>query len=343
MKTCKIMGNAYDMGFTHGKTFREAIQHSYKEHCNFDASREWLENLIDDIVEKLELHLPDAVEELKGIADGAKMSFREIVLLNNWEDIYAIRNERKESQCTSICFKSTPDGIILGKTTDIEEFQRDDYFMLDVIPEKGNKSLILGKIGTLKCEAGMNEKGLVVGSSSALCVDNSLGDVERMTVLRYVLQYCDNVEQAIDFLSKIKFYRLGLNIIVLDKSGKVLVAEAANIGMVVRETDTDCIYATNTYVTEKMSAAYDYNVWYYENAKARYENLDRMLKDDRFERSIAGMEQVLRNEDGAGAICNHTPNCETFYATIWSPQTGKVWICDGRPCETEFVPRGLEA
>ena len=336
MEYFQASGSYHQLGFMHGQHYREQIQKAFYAHCDFNMTQPELEMICFDLDKKMKRFVPFAAEELRAIAEGSGLLYEQILQLNNWEDIVQLRGESKASCCTSIFFRNTPDGPILGKTTDIEPFQVADYFLFEIRPEEGFHSIILGKIGTLKCEAGMNEKGLCVGSNSSIEKNTSVGDVERMTLLRYTLQLCDSVDTAIAFLQKHRFYRLGLNITLMDLRGRAAVAECGNTAMSVREITQDVGFATNHYLTPEMEAKYDFDIWYYKNSIDRFGFLKEQLVDTSAKRTIEDMKRLIKAHPKSGGICNHTNCCETMYATIWLPKQKTVLVCDGRPCENDY-------
>ncbi|MEG1756370.1 MAG: C45 family peptidase [Clostridia bacterium] len=336
MQYFRSAGTSYQIGFLHGQHFKTEIQRAYLQHCNFEMETARLKEICYDIKVKMEHLLPYAVDELRGIAEGSGMEFDQALMLNNWEEIVQLCGESKHSCCTSITFRGTDFGTILGKTTDIEPFQVADYFLSEIEPDAGYHSLFLGKIGTLKCEAGINEKGLCIGSNSAIEKNKQIGDLERMTLLHYVLQNCDSIDAAIAFLQEHRFYRLGLNVTLIDRSGRAVVAECGNTHMAQREIQDLVGYATNHYVIPEMAAKYDYDIWYYQNSLERFQLLQQKLSDCGTPRTIDDMMRLIQSHEESGSICNHSSCCETMYATIWVPELLSVWVCDGRPCESAF-------
>lgn len=334
-------GDSRQLGIMHGQRYRKQIQKAFETHCVFDMTQRELEAICLDLDEKLRRFAPETVEELLAIAEGSELQYQQALQLNNWEEIAHLSGENKAGCCTSILFRDTLDGTILGKTTDIEPEQVSDYFLYDILPEHGFHMLILGKIGTLKCEAGMNEKGLCAGSNSSIERNQEVGHIERMTLLRRTLQQCGDVDAAVDFLKERRCYRLGLNITLTDISGRSVVAECGNTGMSVREISQDAGFATNHYLTPKMSARYDYNIWYYQNSMDRYAFLKEKLTNGVVERTVEGMKRLIKEHPKKGAICNHADCCETMFATIWIPKARTVLLCEGRPCENGYIPYQL--
>lgn len=337
MQYFSAYGDHYHIGFQHGKHFSDEIRMSFSKHCQFSAPVDQVLAICKDMDKKLKSALPYASEELKGIADGCGIPYEEALMLNSWDDIEQVLSENGQSLCTSITFRNTEAGTILGKTTDIEVFQKKDYYLLEVFPSDGFHCFLLGKIGTLKCEAGMNSRGLCIGTNSAIEKNNDLGSIDRMTLIRYVLEKCWDIDSALQMLRENPFYRLGLNVTIIDSSGKAVVAECGNTGLGVRPITDSVGFATNHYLTPSMEPKYDYGIWYYRNSLKRFSYLEQRYADRNAIRSVDEMKDVIQSHANGGCICNHEKDCETTFATIWIPRERAVWVCDGQPCENRFI------
>ena len=83
----KVSGSPFELGRQHGEACREQVhsflEHSYQtigEHKNQD--RATLRMRAESFVPSIKEFIPDAIEEMRGIAAGANVSFAEVVLLN---------------------------------------------------------------------------------------------------------------------------------------------------------------------------------------------------------------------------------------------------------------------
>ena len=334
---CLLSGTDWERGYQMGERFQAEIEAAFERHCTkIIQSAAFLPGKLSEADERLANAFPGAREELRGIAAGSGLSYKSILLLTYWEDMSYLNKAPRESQCTSIMFRGMPTSGLLGKTTDISWEQQPDYALLEIHPIIGYNSVQLCKIGTTKCEAGMNEKGLCVGTSTSIEACEATGEIERMTCVHQLLACCGNVGEALSFLGTHPFYRLGLNVALLDESGEMVVAECGNQTMAVRTTAGNEMVATNYYLHECMRDKYDFRCAYYQNAVDRQVHLTRRLKNGLKEHSSAMMRSLLSEHAKTGSICNHTPSCETLYSTIWNPAEHTVELCDGRPCQCPF-------
>jgi len=159
--------------------------------------------------------------------------------------------------------------------------------------------------------------------------------------LRYLLQTCASVAEAEAFLANHDFFFLGLNIMLMDKTGKTAVVERASSHQSSRPpAQNNVIYATNFYVCDSMRPHYDDSAWYLKNAADRYSMLEKVFSDVKMLNS-ALLRETLSSHHTMGSICNHEKDLDSFYASVMYARKGIYEITDGRPCETPFITYNL--
>ena len=331
-----ISGSPFEIGLQHGQVHALAIRSSFKKHCLDGRLSPGLQDkVLEALIEQVEIHLPDLVEEAKGIAQGAGLSsYKQIMQLTFWQELEALR-----SSCTLIGFAFSESGPVVGKTVDTEMSQKEDALLQIVYPSKGYNFIGVGKLGTSNIEVGINEKGLSVAQSSAMCVDGDTGGVSRLLVLRSVLQYCSTTEESIKMLSAYRLAKLGQSVLLADAQGDVAIVEMAARKQLVRRPYNGVIYATNFYLIEEMAKLSDPDVWYYQNALKRLENLKMTLESGSLVLSVDFMRKILRSHTDPGAICQHGKDIDlnTFCACLLLPREKKIFATHGHPCQNDFI------
>lgn len=336
MKEALFKGCPSELGEAHGRKFAAQIAQSYQTHCSKFEKDPCLSGLIQDMQERLHQTLPEAEEELLSIARGSGLLPQQIIALNYWEELAVLLDSRTAASCSSIALKSSDHGPLLGKTTDIEPEQFSDYILQRVYPQRGYALVQMAKVGTLKAEIGMNSAGLCIGTSSSMPTDTAQEPgIERMTLVRYALQYCTTVEQVVQFFEKFHFYRLGLNIVILEKNGNSAVLEKSIGRQRLRTSENNYLYATNFYAHPEMNAVYDHQVWYFENAFYRHVNLQKEVDYIGISDTLNSVKSLLSGHTEVGSVCDHT-DYGTLYASIWVPKKKKFYICTGHPCQSSF-------
>ncbi len=337
-----MTGSPLDMGRTHGHTCKDKINEAYAKFCHFEKlPKDLSKKLVSLFLTNIESEFPDFIIEMKGIAAGANLKLEQIAELTLWEELKAFSHEVNSfGACTSIAFLQNSVGPIVGKTTDIEIFQRPYYVLQLITPDDGYKLISLGKVGSTKTEVGLNEKGLCVATGSTLPLDREMDfGIERMTLARAALQYCSNVNEALILISKYNLIRLGLYFLLVDREGRACVVEKSASHQDVRfPNQRKTIFATNFYLTPKMSPLMDKSAFYYQNALERYINLTVLSETNLIDEELEGMQKLLSNHNPLGPICAHFEEIGmcSYYASIMIPKENRFLITDGYPCESEY-------
>src|SRR4030067_110132 len=110
-----VRGRAFDRGMAHGQRFSALI---HEQWAHYQLAPQWEQEkwrVAQVIEENLSGHLPEVLEELKGIADGVAMPLRDLIALNYWIEVL---QATVGYGCSLIAFTRTPDGVILGKNSD---------------------------------------------------------------------------------------------------------------------------------------------------------------------------------------------------------------------------------
>lgn len=140
----------YEWGFLHGETFKKEIA----ELCEIRkglmlAKNPALASRLDELAMKqFEISkefAPHIADEIKGIADGAKLSLVDLVILNNYTDFRDI--QLPEEGCSTVHIQ-TPTTTLAGQTWDMHKSAK-NYLCLISVPENQNHKaqLILSLVG----------------------------------------------------------------------------------------------------------------------------------------------------------------------------------------------------
>ena len=348
MLSVMMKGSGYERGKAHGQALKTQIHKAYQELCApIDLPPAQKTRHINDFLEKLHKSFPDMVREIEGIATGSDLAVNQIGELVLWEELKAIASQvSKESSCTAIAFTHTPDGPVVGKTSDIEHFQQPYYVLEYIEPDTGYPLLSMGKVGSTKTEIGINQEGLCVATGSLLPCDDGEAGIERMTLARIVLQVASNVDEAIALISCFNLIRLGLYFLLVDASGKACVVEKGIAHQGFRFPDHNgVIFATNFYMAPVMRKYIDRSAFYYQNALERYVTLLNIASSSLPQEGLKGMQKVLRDHSFTGPICAHFEQlglCSLF-AYIVLPEERKMMIADGYPCQVTFQEFGFQS
>ncbi len=162
----EVSGTNYEIGYSIGKEFGEKIRLGFKRRKKWfaelkaiatgDFSKAFLACI--DAVKK---HFPQFVEEVRGWADGAGLPFEDLMTINLWAELTAMKRSRAQGECSTI---SLNDGkrIILAHNEDSSAAYADLMFWLKASPRNARSFQCLSYPGFLPGNSpGFNDAGIV--------------------------------------------------------------------------------------------------------------------------------------------------------------------------------------
>ncbi len=154
----QVGGTPYEMGLQHGRQAREQVR-AFVEHviraarpsveCPADTHRERVLGGAAQFLPWFEAHAPVLLDEVRGLAEGAGLSFAEALLPQIRGEIAPlVRNEG----CTTFAVaaeQTTTGGRLIGQTSDMERAMEDYFLVLHVLPSQGPRLLMWTFAGQL--------------------------------------------------------------------------------------------------------------------------------------------------------------------------------------------------
>jgi isopenicillin-N N-acyltransferase-like protein len=340
-------GTAYQIGKQHGESCPDAVRASYSAWApvkSVDAQQ--MKSGISIIEKGLNNHFPEILEEMQGIADGADLTLEQVISMNMEFELISAANALPS--CSNIGFKKSDQGVLIGKTADwypdnSKEFTLAQRYIPDT--SQGYEFFHFGCAGTLWSEGGLNKSGLAM-------VLNGLptwgGAPERsvptLALSRGVLQWCRDVQDAVDWLQRYDVLNWGFNLTLADATGALCYVEVAPGAQAVHYPVEDYVIHTNHCLQKgplerQLKPANTEMIGYpdlLENSKSRYDTLMKIVPEA--PRSLESMESILRNRSTEGAIsqAGESHGLKTVYAVMVAPQTGTIWGTEGFPPDGPF-------
>ncbi|GEL77847.1 C45 family autoproteolytic acyltransferase/hydolase [Tenuibacillus multivorans] len=191
-----------------------------------------------EIKQVLNQYCPQLLDELKGIKDGMGITEEEALKYFAGYD-----TPKLEMGCTSFMTEE-----YYVRNYDFSPAIYDGVFIVQELDNSwitGNSQLILGRLD------GMNHHGLVVGLHFVNNEPYTKGFL-CSTIVRIVLEACQNVEEAIETLEKLP-HAASYNYSLLDRSGNFAVFEATPDGHQVRRGES-YLTCVNMFETDTMDS-----------------------------------------------------------------------------------------
>jgi isopenicillin-N N-acyltransferase like protein len=286
--------------------------------------------------------LPDLVEEIEGMAEGADVPLVELMATNCWEELeWELELSPTPDRCTA--FAATgPQGTILGHN---EQWYAGDAGNVAVVVERPDAEVPFASPTVVTClrAVGMNAAGLAAGVMSVSAEDDGQG-VPRVPVSRLVLEGRDP-DDAVS-RATIAGRSGGYAYLLASAGGEIRVLETSATAHAVLEGVGG---HTNHYLDESLAARGDIS----EGSKARMARLEDLLADRRPETPEDAM-QILRDHDSSPqAICVHPDPAEgdegtgVLFSMVCHLESRRMWVSLGNPCEAPYeeidLPELVEA
>jgi isopenicillin-N N-acyltransferase-like protein len=334
-----LTGSAYDRGLQHGKLLRNRILAYWEKGVqgkDFSLAVPYEQAML----EYTDKFFPDLVQEVRGIADGAGLPFEQSWRMQTANATGPILAWIDRAQCTNFAFTRSDRGPLLAKTTD-GDIDGGMYVCELLTPEQGYRVINVGFAGRAWSEVGLNEAGLAIGSSSCPTIAGQDGyGLPQHSAIRPLLLQCGTVAEALDMLAETIWAGKGLNMCLVDRQGDAAVVEKCWNRMGIRRAEADCVFHTNHFETPEMAQEVGPPGRPMGTSRERMDNLRRQLLAPGSERTFAALRALLSDHTQPGSICRHSgvDGGHSRYGYILAPAEGRMWITDGYPCSSVFLP-----
>ncbi len=213
----QVSGEPYELGRQHAKACSERIKKNVLDTWNFlqkflGCSKSDLNKDLKIYDEKIRQCHPSFAKEIQGLADGAGVSYDDIVLLSSHINILHTRGGLKGLEgllCSSFTAwgNSTRNGsVVIGHNDDGVRFTDQFLVLLDAVPSEGYRFVCPLVPGYLGYHTIVNNSGFcVVGNAleNGPRSNEIREGIPMWVIFRYLGQFVSNVKEAIEFLKKV--------------------------------------------------------------------------------------------------------------------------------------------
>jgi isopenicillin-N N-acyltransferase-like protein len=309
-----------------------------------DLTRQDLQNRALHFLPLFQKHCPHLVEEIHGLAEGARVSFAEALAVQ-------IRGELKPvtmEACTTfvLAASATQKGeILIGQNSDVDpEFEKIGYILK--LKPKGKPSLLMWTFGGQIGYHGMNSAGIAHFA-------NSLGGgpswnfaLPHYPIKRLMLE-CTSLQEIFALLDRVPVCSNG-NYVVCDGTGQIGDIELTTQGYTfLKDPGAGFLAHTNHYLCAPHACAANYEA----SVPDSFRRLDRMrtlLQEKLGRLTVNDLQQFLADHDGQPtSICRHphagpdhpsvSARGKTAASLITEPAQGRFHACRGNPCQNKFT------
>jgi isopenicillin-N N-acyltransferase-like protein len=316
----KVSGTNYEVGVVVGKSLQPVIQKILVQNKKL-FEKNFLEYLKESAVfiEQAKKYFPQYVEEVRGISDGAAVSFEELFLSNNREVADFDPGVIDPNHCTIIGIP-TAEGYLLGHNEDWDANSLEHMYILDAVIN-GVKIFGLNYANNLIGDSvAINGYGLIEAVNELSHQDTQIG-VPKNFIARAILD-CKTLEETEDLMRTVP-RAAGYNH-VLVQGKRLWNIESSAKEFAIEKVDHQKYVHTNHYLTELKRIDTEKS----EETKHRYNKVKGLLNQIN---SIEDVKQTLsdRNEP---RICRE----ETIGSVIFDTVNKTAHIAYGQPTQQSY-------
>jgi tetratricopeptide (TPR) repeat protein len=370
-----LSGTPYEMGYQHGILMKEEIANGtvpvfadpVSHNPSFAGKPAWVKKLLGTYLElsvygPIERNTPqEYLEEIKGIADGAGLPFREVFIANFLSDLSmamtpgVVTKKVKELDIEPECsgFVAAGDvvgggGLIFGRNTDYSGQGRwipyQTIFFYE--PKDALSYVNVGSAGLIKANSAMNEAGIVI-SGHFMAFEGASPSGLSFTVLESeIMRKAETLDEAIALLEDAR--RGGsFGLIIADgKAHDAAVIESTPGLIGIRKMTHGSIVLTNFATTEELKPVdllLRHNILL-RNVMGRYERLVQLIERHRGAITPARaatfmsdhVDVITGTERGTGiTVCSDN----NVTSAVFLPEAGLFWVAGGGEpaCINDYV------
>lgn len=276
-----------------------------------------------------EKYYPEALEEIKGIADGQQSSYEDLCTF-----LLSMYCFEFSNHCTCFAFRDQ-EHIVFGRNSDflmeLEKLYMNCLYQLDSgYSFQGNTTAFV------QMEDGVNEYGLAVGLTFVYPKVRKAGFNAGLLV-RYLLEKCRTTEEAVAFLHEVPIASQQI-ITIADALGNMAVVECNPYvtEVILPKKGEEFVVTANDYNSEKMTPyknCEEIDDW---NSAERYKVAYQALKMQENQFSLKCAKDILSGKYGFMCQYDRKTGADTVWSVIYDIKGQKIYRVEGNPSRKGF-------
>ena len=324
----EVSGNSHEMGYQHGVQAANIIaRYLLWIEMMTGKSRDELCPKAMKFLPFFEKFSPSYVEEIKGLAKGADISFEEAMLCQ-------VRDEAdymNDGGCTAFALKgsATTNGQTLaGQNQDLPPEYSDVAILLKVKPTDGRPRAIMFTFAGQLGYTGMNEYG-VAHFLNAVYDPKWQPGINHYPLKRVMLEM-QTTEECVKLFKKNRTCS-SRNHLLCDGRGSITDIEVRPEGIAVfKDEHPDCIVHSNHYITPEFSI---HNTNSLPDSRDRFDRMHSLIKENWGSITLQTMKAILADHEGyPHSICRHGQDMHSISGYIAEPAKGLFHVRRGHGC-----------
>jgi isopenicillin-N N-acyltransferase like protein len=347
LKVVEVSGSNYEMGFQYGSACPEIstmLEMTRQLFGGREKARELMEKFLPMYLPSIEKYAPEIIDEMKGIAEGARVDFRDILFINI---TYEISVPAVMGGCTSFAAAGEATAnrqVIAGQNFDYIKPWEDNILLLKMKPARGPRFLAVTAAGCLGL-FGFNSAGISLNLNLLKDQDSltPAGGVPTHVILRKVFS-CESLSEAIAVIAGAEG-RAAKNYLLTRAQGDIIDIETTTRDLDIQYPERGMYTHANYFKAERFKSA-DLAPLLLPDSYIRASRLFQLMERHHGSLTVEVMQQLFQDHNNFPAsICRHpNPNAplplgkmmKTLASIISYPGENKAWITLGNPCENEY-------
>lgn len=345
----EMSGSAYEIGVQHGSGARQKIEQNLKFYLDLwhyygGVTRDQVLRQVEGFVPYIESHDRQLLEELEGVAQGAGLSFEEIVALNARTEVtfscLTPASGVPSEGCSAYALmpEVTQDNhVIIGQNWDWRA-EADDSCIVLHISQKDKPSIIMHTEAGCIGHRGFNSAGIGICMNFIRC--------DRDT-FRHGLPYLVKMRAVLNSTSlpdclKVLTAHVGpnsMNMLVAQRDGEALDVELLPDDLLFLHPRDGVLTHTNHFLSPHFHAK-DMGKYAFPDTVLRVERITRLLAEKKGQLGWDSIKEVLKDHFGyPDSICRHRDErvgpkeqWETLSSMIMDLAAGVMLYTAGPPC-----------
>lgn len=343
-----LEGTSYEVGLLQGEAIKD-----YPRAVEFFTSGEGLFSDLEfaGVIDLFDDFCPGLNEEIEGFADSLEVSPEQVIYYASTY-LKAVPSPGERGNCSHMAVLPSiteNEHVLVGRSYEFSA-QADDLRLCTTLV-KGKADHIGFSTFFFGRSEGMNEYGLSATMSSARVpvgagegIQPSLqSGFQSWAVLRAVLDYCKNVEEALALVDGMPLC-CNLNLIMADRRGKAALVEISGNDKAVKLIDASSeeqfLCSTNHLTIPEAVRHLPYAM---KNSSVRQEIIESSLQHASPEIGEETLRRILTQKYPDGICC---PYYDEFFGTlrslIFDLSAGETMVCFGSPALNEWNFFNLE-
>ena len=342
-----VSGSYFEIGKAVGKTFGASIKKGLGRRKSWFANLwEYANSLegmkhVSAMHKAAETHTPHVVQELRGWARGAKISYRKLFVLNIKSELLALQNktEKNPDGCSTVAYRDD-NKLLLAHNEDGNKAYNGLMFMLRVTPRNGPTALVFTYPGTIEGNAAwMNEHGVFM-STNYIASKVVTPGVPRYFLSRKAME-ARTVQEAVEIVSHPQ-RAYGYHQFIGSVPEHQLISLEANPEKVSTFQVDGLYYHTNHLRHDTMKDRPQFQDYMDRSSKPRLESLKTDLENASARKGdkTSIMEALSSHKSKPTPVCRHAKgdNEGMTFANVLMESAGKnspkaMHLTHGPPCE----------